>query len=191
MPEMPIARIATPAIVPHTLTRPGLIVVEPRKAPTSARQQIFETDARLPDAQTRGQQNAGEAGQRAGANKRRDGVAAYGNAIERGRLGVGADGVEIPPDRQIFQGQPEDDREREHVIAGDWQVEHEQAGEGVKAVPGRCRSPDDPGCATSRWRRAPSPVPKVAMNESIWATSTNTPLKKPNQGAERDHANNC
>ena len=36
MPEMPTARMATPTIVPQTLTRPGLIVVEPRKAPTSA-----------------------------------------------------------------------------------------------------------------------------------------------------------
>ena len=36
MPAMPTARIATPTIVPQTLTRPGLIVVEPRKAPTSA-----------------------------------------------------------------------------------------------------------------------------------------------------------
>ena len=36
MPAMPMARIATPTIVPQTLTRPGLIVVEPRKAPTSA-----------------------------------------------------------------------------------------------------------------------------------------------------------
>ena len=36
MPEMPTARMRTPNIVPQTLTRPGLIVVEPRKAPTSA-----------------------------------------------------------------------------------------------------------------------------------------------------------
>ena len=36
MPEMPTARMRTPTIVPQTLTRPGLIVVEPRKAPTSA-----------------------------------------------------------------------------------------------------------------------------------------------------------
>ena len=36
MPEMPTARIATPITVPQTLTRPGLIVVEPRNAPTSA-----------------------------------------------------------------------------------------------------------------------------------------------------------
>ena len=33
MPEMPTARISTPHIVPQTLTRPGLIVVEPRTPP--------------------------------------------------------------------------------------------------------------------------------------------------------------
>ncbi len=33
-PEMPMVRIATPTIVPQTLTRPGRIVVEPRKAPS-------------------------------------------------------------------------------------------------------------------------------------------------------------
>jgi hypothetical protein len=33
---MPTARIITPTMVPQTLTRPGLIVVDPRKAPTSA-----------------------------------------------------------------------------------------------------------------------------------------------------------
>ena len=36
MPEMPTARMTTPTTVPQTLTRPGRIVVEPRKAPTSA-----------------------------------------------------------------------------------------------------------------------------------------------------------
>ncbi len=33
---MPTARIATPNTVPQTFTRPGLMVVDPRKAPTSA-----------------------------------------------------------------------------------------------------------------------------------------------------------
>ena len=33
---MPTARIETPNTVPQTLTLPGLIVVEPRNAPTSA-----------------------------------------------------------------------------------------------------------------------------------------------------------
>ena len=33
---MPTARMMTPIMVPQTLTRPGLMVVEPRKAPTSA-----------------------------------------------------------------------------------------------------------------------------------------------------------
>ncbi len=36
MPEMPTARMMMPMIVPQTLTRPGLMVVEPRNAPTSA-----------------------------------------------------------------------------------------------------------------------------------------------------------
>mgnify|MGYP000113661442 CR=1 FL=1 len=36
MPEIPTARIITPTMVPQTLTRPGLIVVDPRNAPTSA-----------------------------------------------------------------------------------------------------------------------------------------------------------
>ncbi len=36
MPEMPTASTTTPTMVPQTLTRPGLIVVDPRKAPTRA-----------------------------------------------------------------------------------------------------------------------------------------------------------
>ena len=61
MPEMPTARISTPTMVPHTLTRPGRIVVEPEEGPDQRRQQEVEADVRLPDLQLAGQHAAGEA----------------------------------------------------------------------------------------------------------------------------------
>jgi len=64
-------------IVPQTLTRPGLIVVEPRNAPTSA-----EADSRArhspDDPELGGQHAAGESRDHPGGDKHADDVALTG-----------------------------------------------------------------------------------------------------------------
>ena len=71
---MPTARMMTPTIVPQTLTRPGLIVVEPRKAPTSAGSRYSRPTLAWPMRRLRGQQDAGEGGQQPGGHEGADDV---------------------------------------------------------------------------------------------------------------------
>ena len=134
MPEMPIARIVTPTTVPQTLTRPGLIVVEPRKAPTSAGSRYSRPTLAWPMRSLRGEQDAGESGQKARGDEGEDRVAADRNAVELGGLRIGADGVEVAADRQIFEHEPERDRQREHVVAGDRQAEQVGAVQRIEGV---------------------------------------------------------
>ena len=88
MPEMPIARMMTPTSVPQTLTRPGLIVVEPRNSADQRRQQKLEADARLADAQLRGEDDAGRGRQRPRRHEGRDRVAATGMPFSAAALGL-------------------------------------------------------------------------------------------------------
>ena len=113
MPEMPTARIKTPNIVPQTLTRPGLIVVEPRNAPTSAGKQIVEPDIRLTDPELGGQHAAGEAGDQPGGDEHADDVGADRDAVQCGRFLVGADRVDVPTERQPLADDPESDGQDE------------------------------------------------------------------------------
>ena len=85
MPDIPIASTSTTPPVPQTLTRPGLIVVEPRKTPTSAGEKILEPDARLTDPEFRGfrgEDDACAGGQKAGYDKREHDVSADSNPVE-------------------------------------------------------------------------------------------------------------
>src|SRR5271165_3165677 len=110
MPAMPTARMATPIKVPHTLTRPGLIVVEPRK------------------------EHASDGSQESRRDKRGDGVALDRNAVQRRGPGVGANSIEIAADRQMFEHEPQDEREPENVKSGDGQAKNHSAVQRQKSV---------------------------------------------------------
>ena len=76
------------------------------------RQQVFEADAGLADAQLRGEQHAGQRRQAARGDEGADDEAADRDAVERRGLRVGADGVEVAADRQVFEDDPQHDGDR-------------------------------------------------------------------------------
>jgi len=105
MPEMPTARIATPTMVPQTLTRPGLIVVEPRKARPGPAAGI--RGRRWPArSKARRQQQPGEGAEHAGGHEGADDEAPARDAVQLGGPGIGADRIEAAADRKKLAGNP-------------------------------------------------------------------------------------
>ena len=153
---MPIARIVTPITVPQTLTRPGLMVVEPRNAPTSAGSRYSRPTLAWPMRSFEARMHAGERGDHPRSDKGDDRVSPNRHAVEFGRLWIRAYRVEIAADRKILEHKPETDRQREHVVAGDRQAEKQGA---VQCVEGVRQHADDltaAGMPESRSRRGRS-----------------------------------
>ena len=95
-----------------------------QKGADQRRQQIFEPDARLPDAQLGREQDACDPGQSAGGHEGRDRVALHRNAVERRRFRIGADRIEVSADRKIFEHEPHHEGEAKHVEPGDGQPDN-------------------------------------------------------------------
>ena len=126
----------------------------------------------------RGEQDAGEGGEQAGGDEGDDRVAANRHAVERRRLRIGADRVEIAADRQIFEDEPKRDRQREHVEAGDRQAEQigaVQRERTLRATPTIWR----PLRVPHRDRVEHRAGAERRDEASICATSTSTPLIRP------------
>ena len=70
-----------------------------------------------------GEHAAGEAGDQRRGDEHADDVGAHRDAVERGGLFVGADGVDVAADRQPLADDPQHDREREHVERRDRDAE--------------------------------------------------------------------
>ena len=159
---MPIARMTTPTTVPQTLTRPGLIVVEPRKAPTSAGRRYSRPTLAWPIRSLAARRTPAKAVEKPRSDEGEDRVAADRNAVQGGGFRIGADRVEVAADRQVFEDEPERDRERQDVEAGDRQTEQvgpvqrvERVGRDADdlpafAVPHRDRIEDRAGARASR-----------------------------------------
>ena len=100
---MPIARIVDADDRAPDVDAAGLDRRRAKKGADERGQKIFEPDARLPDPQLGGEDDAGERGQQARGDEGAGSCSAHRNAVERGGLRIGADRVEIAADRQIFE----------------------------------------------------------------------------------------
>ena len=93
-----------------TLTRPGLICVEPRNTAEKAGNRYdgpISGDA-VPSAG--GQDNAGKARDERGSHQGAEHDAVDPNTREPGGLGIAAGRVQVPADRQVFDDDVDDDR---------------------------------------------------------------------------------
>ncbi len=107
MPDMPTARIDDAEHRAPDVDPAGLDRGRPEEGADQRRQQIVETDIRLADAQLGGQHAAGEAGNQAGGDEHADDVGAHRNAVQRGRLLVGADRIDVAAERQPLADDPQ------------------------------------------------------------------------------------
>ena len=107
MPEMPTARMIDADDRAPDVDPPRLDRGRAEEGADQRRQQEFEPDAGLADAQLGGEQNAGEGGQRARGDEGADDVFARRDAVQLRRARVGADGVEVAADRAVFEDHPQ------------------------------------------------------------------------------------
>ena len=87
------------------------------------RQQVVEADIRLPDPELRGEHAASEARDQRRGDEDADNVVAHRNTVQRRRLFVGADRVDMAAERQPLADNPESCSERENVKSRDRNAE--------------------------------------------------------------------
>ena len=83
--------------------------VAPSRAAANAGQQIFGADARRAGLQNAAEDDAGEAAEEPGGDECADHMAGDIDAGELGRPDIGADHIEVAPDRQPFGHAPQHD----------------------------------------------------------------------------------